>query len=359
MRMSLANEKSKKKGIVPSLRQLNELIPHTVRTKKVVSSARKKVIEYLNGKMSRGHLLAIVGPCAVHNPMTVLQYAKKLAELAKKISSHITVIMRVNGEKPRTKKSWDGYALDPMFDGTHMVNIGFYEMRKLMHDINDLELPVATEALIPTSFNVLSDMVSYAWIGARNVSDTNSRQLASGISMPVGIKNSTDSPLSTAVNAIDFANQPGYMFVPDEDNIMDIHDTDGNPCPHLILRGNGHGPNYDSASIKAARQELLEAGLIDRVIVDCSHGNCGGHYHKQKDVLMSLVDQIMAGEDGIAGFMMESYLKAGKQKVDNLGTKSVNINTVDPEQSITDACLSWEETESALLNAYAELKKIR
>lgn len=363
--MCMSNVNITKVSRLPSFRELAKSFPILEAAKQMILSAREAVTRVLYGSAPHPKsILIIVGPCSVHNTEEAYEYATRLAGLMKKVKSRITILMRVCGDKPRTRKDWEGFMKDPNLDGSCDMVSGFKKMRKLMLDIVNLGVPIATEALHRAAFNVISDLVSYTWIGARTIADPEKRAMASGLSMPVGMKNPDHGPLSIAINAIDYARHPGVFDGPDEDNVLSIIETAGNTDAHLILRGkkNSHAkesqkkviPNFDSVSIKEACQELRKAKLIKRVIVDCSHDNCEGNYQNQVTVVDSLMEQIVSGETGIAGLMLESYLKGGQQDGKALGTPE-GAEAVKPELSVTDACLSWEDTESLILGVYKKL----
>jgi 3-deoxy-7-phosphoheptulonate synthase len=352
--MQMANVNIKNMRKLPSLRELSHELPTTVKMEELILDARTAVEIILSAKGGQGKLLVIVGPCSVHNVAETLEYAERLSRLSKVVASRVTIIMRVCGDKPRTRKDWEGFMKDPHLDGSCDMVSGFRLTRKLMLRILELGVPIATEALHRTAFNVVSDLVSYAWIGARTIADPEKRALASGLSMPVGMKNPDHGPLSIAVNAIDYARQAGTFDGPDEDNVVSIIETAGNQFAHLILRGTAKGTNHDPQSIKEATSALSKAGLIDRVVVDCSHGNTSGNYLNQITVAQSLMDQVVSGEGGIAGLMLESYLKGGKQDSSRLGTPE-GAKSIKPSLSVTDACLSWEDTEALILHIYKKL----
>lgn len=339
---------------LPSPRKLAKEFPMLEKVARNIIRIRRNIANVLVGKSSSDKILIIVGPCSVHCPVAAYEYAKKLSVLAKRVQGRITIMMRVCGDKPRTSKAWPGYMFDPRLDGSFDMVSGYREMTKLMSKITELGLPIATEALHRAAFNVVSRFISYAWIGARTIADPEKRDMASGLSMPVGMKNPDHGPLKTAINAIDYARCPGVFEGPDDNNVVSINRTKGNSHPHLILRGSSSGPNHCSESVRSACEMLKDAGLIDRLIIDCSHGNAEGNYQKQIAVAHSVVDQIIAGETGIAGLMIESYLLGGKQKDNVIGTPE-GAQNANPRQSQTDACLSWEDTEKLILDIYEKL----
>ena len=352
--MNIININIAGKKKLPSLNELSREISVTAKESRFITNSRKCVKDHLLGQMLPKRILAIIGPCSVHNVEEAYEYAVRLSKLSKKVGDKITILMRVCGDKPRTRKDWEGFMKDPHLDGSFDMAYGFKEMRKLMLSIVKLGIPIATEALHRTQFNVISDLVSYAWIGARTIADPEKRAMASGLTMPVGMKNPDHGPLSIAINAIDYARHPGVFDGPDENNVLSIIETSGNKYAHLILRGSSSGQNYDSDSIKQACKALEESNLINRVMIDCSHGNSNGDYLNQIKVANSLTDQIITQGNKIVGFMIESYLKGGKQDGKKIGTKE--CPKIKSGLSVTDACLSWEDTEKLILGIYKRLK---
>lgn len=356
--MCMTNVNVKSIRPLPSFNELKRDYPLTEKAKATVVSARESVSAILKGENQSQHLL-IVGPCSVHDYEETLAYARQLMELQQKYGDRFLFLMRVCCDKPRTKKDWRGFFNDPDLDGTCDMDKGFRYARQLMLAINELGLPVACEALSDKSFNVVSDLVSYAWIGARTVTSPDVRDLATGLSMPVGIKNSNaDDHFDSALNAIEFALHPSVFAGPDDDGKISCVRTSGNPQPHLILRGGKSGPNYDLKHIRRASAELRASHLPERLIVDCSHGNAKGDEKNQIDVLVYLAHKLAAGERAIAGFMLESYLSGGKQDKETcklLGTQE-GASRVKPGLSVTDSCLSFADTTKLIEQVYLFLK---
>ncbi|SDS09489.1 3-deoxy-7-phosphoheptulonate synthase [Opitutus sp. GAS368] len=305
----------------------------------LVQAARRVVGDILAGRDDR--LLAIVGPCSIHDPAAALDYAKKLKPVADRLARDLLVVMRVYFEKPRTTIGWKGLINDPHLDGSFQVNTGLRLARQLMLDINAAGLPIGTEFLDTTLGQYYADLVSWAAIGARTTESQIHRELASGLSMPVGFKNRTDGDLQVAVDAIVSARHPHCFPSLTREGAPAVLGTTGNPECHLVLRGGAGGPNYDALHVARARALLVKAGLSAVVLIDCSHGNSGKQHDQQPAVAADLAAQVAGGERAIIGVMLESNLIGGAQKYEP-GKVPVY------GQSITDACLSFDETVPVL-----------
>ena len=302
-----------------------------------VSRARSEVIDILEGRDDR--LLVVVGPCSIHDPDAALDYAHRLAELSERVSRELRVVMRTYFEKPRSTVGWKGLINDPGLDGTYDVNTGLRLARGLLLDVSALGLPVGCEFLDPISPQFLADVVSWGAIGARTAASQVHRQLCSALSMPVGIKNPTDGDMQVAVDGVRAAAASHVFMGINQDGLAALISTTGNPDCHVILRGGSRGPNYDAASVAAALDQLRAAGLPARVLIDASHGNSGKDHVRQAEVVGEITARIAAGEPGVVGVMMESFLVAGRQ---DLGPSMVR------GQSITDACMDWDTTVKLL-----------
>jgi 3-deoxy-7-phosphoheptulonate synthase len=311
-----------------------------------VLRARATIRDIIAGNDRR--LLAIVGPCSIHDPVAAMDYAQRLSALSRRIASKLFIVMRVYFEKPRTTIGWKGLINDPHLNGTHDMQSGLRLARKLLLDINALGLPAGTELLDPITPQYLADLISWSAIGARTTESQTHREMASGLSMPVGFKNSTDGNLMVAVNAMESAGHPHTFLGINQHGCTSIIHTEGNPDRHIILRG-GRKPNYDTESIRGCEALLTKAGLPERIMVDCSHAQTGKDYRRQPEVLTDLVDQIRAGNRSIMGFMIESNIGAGTQKL--TGNRAELTYGV----SITDACVDWDTTERCLTEAAARL----
>ena len=306
----------------------------------LVQAARRSVGDILAGRDDR--LLAIVGPCSIHDPAAARDYAKKLKPVADRLARDLLVVMRVYFEKPRTTIGWKGLINDPHLDGSFQVNTGLRLARQLMLDINAAGLPIGTEFLDTTLGQYYADLVSWAAIGARTTESQIHRELASGLSMPVGFKNRTDGDLQVAVDAIVSARHPHCFPSLTREGAPAVLGTTGNPEGHLVLRGGSRtGPNFDAKHIAQATDLLRKAAVPPTIVVDCSHGNSGKQHDQQPQVAADLATQVAGGERAIIGFMLESNLVGGAQKYEP-GQAPVY------GQSITDACLSFDETVPVL-----------
>ncbi len=315
--------------IAPAI--LEEEIPINAAAVRTVSAARRAAADIVHGR--DGRLLAIVGPCSVHDPDAVREYATRLTPLAAEVAERVAIVMRVYFEKPRTTVGWKGYINDPDIDGTFHVNAGLRGARTLLADIVDMGLPAATEFLDTTFGQYYADFISWGAIGARTVESQIHRQLASGLSMPVGIKNRTDGDVGVAVDALVAARRPHLFPSLTKEGAPALLETSGNEDCHLVLRG-GAEPNYDEASVAAAADALRRRGLEAGILVDCSHGNSRKDPARQEDGVDAVLAQRRNAESRLVGIMLESHLVAGRQN-----------GPVTYGQSITDACLGWADTE--------------
>lgn len=339
------------KGYFPLIvpRVLKKEIPLSEEASNTVSNARKTIENILLRKDKR--LLAIVGPCSIHDEKSALEYAGLLNELRKKVEKTFCIVMRVYFEKPRTSIGWKGCINDPGMDGTCDMVEGLRKARNLLLKIAEMGLPAGTEMLDPITPQYLSDLVSWGAIGARTTESQTHRELASGLSMPVGFKNSTDGNLSPAINAILAARTPQSFLGIDPDGEPSVVRTSGNAWGHLILRG-GKRPNYDHVSVEIARLSLIKNNLPEVMIVDCSHANSMHKFQGQSVVWKNVVDQYVAGTRSLIGMMLESNIHEGNQKF------STDMSALRYGVSITDECISWETTESLLLSAHERLLKV-
>ncbi|WP_327038594.1 3-deoxy-7-phosphoheptulonate synthase [Micromonospora maris] len=286
-------------------------------------------------------LLVVVGPCSVHDPAAALEYAHQLREAADRVADDLLVVMRVYFEKPRSTVGWKGLINDPGLDGSGDVNAGLRLARALLLDVLRLGLPVGCEFLDPITPQYIADTVAWGAIGARTVESQVHRQLASGLSMPIGMKNRPDGSIATAVDAIRAAGVPHVFPGIDVSGTPAIMHTRGNADGHLVLRGGGGRPNYDAASVAGALELLRAAGLPERLVVDASHANSGKDHRNQPAVVADVAGQIAAGQRGIVGIMLESFLVPGRQDLDP--TRELTYG-----QSITDACIGWDTTDEVL-----------
>ncbi len=312
---------------------------------RTVARGRHEVEAVLRGDDSR--LLVVVGPCSVHDTQSALEYAQKLCSLRQELSEQLLIVMRVYFEKPRTTVGWKGLINDPRMDGSFDMEHGLRVARRLLVAINEMGLPVGTEALDPLSPQYLGDLVSWSAIGARTTESQTHREMASGLSTPVGFKNGTDGNLKVALNAMLSAARPHAFLGVDARGRISVVRTHGNAYGHVILRG-GVGPNYGEEHVQAAKAEMVAAGLEPRLVVDCSHGNSEKDYRRQPQVFTEVLRQRMSGERSLLGVMLESHLVEGQQ---SLGKGPLTYG-----QSVTDACLGWEQTEHLLRQAAQSLR---
>ena len=314
---------------------LMEEIPATPTHCERVFEARSAVARALRGEDHR--LVVVVGPCSIHDPEAGLAYARDLARMAQDVRDELIVVMRVYFEKPRTTVGWKGLINDPRLDGTFAINEGLRVARRFLRDVTDLGLPVGTEFLDPITPQFIADFVAWGAIGARTSESQVHRELASGLSMPVGFKNGTDGNVQVAVDAVRSSAHAHRFLSVTKQGVAAIVATRGNPDCHVILRGGAHGPNYGADAIELASDALRSAGLRTQLMVDCSHANSGKDAARQPAVLESVAAQVAAGSRAIFGVMLESFLVDGRQDHDR-GQPLVF------GQSITDACLGWERT---------------
>lgn len=333
-----------------SPRNLKYQIKRTATAERTVFSGRSKIEAILESRDSR--LLAVVGPCSIHDVAAALEYAGKLRDLSLKLSDRLFIIMRIYFEKPRTTVGWTGLIADPYLDGTGEMDIGLQMARQLLLEINELGLPAATEFLDPLIPQYISDLMSWAAIGARTTESQTHRQMASGLSMPVGFKNSTDGNVKIAVQAMQAARGQHTFVGVNEKGESSIIRTKGNRFGHLVLRGGKDSPNYYEANIAAALIDLKQAGLPPLLMVDCSHANSCKSPDKQLEVCREVVRQRAAGNRGIIGIMIESNLFAGNQEI---SSGPGEFSQLKYGISVTDACLSWEQTEELLREVYNQL----
>jgi 3-deoxy-7-phosphoheptulonate synthase len=318
-------------------------LPITRRVASTVLGGRHAIRRILMGEDPRP--LVVVGPCSIHDPLAAMDYARRLARLREELEATLCLVMRVYFEKPRTTVGWKGLINDPHLDGTRDMMLGLRTARRLLLDINDLGLPVATELLGPVVPQYIADLLAWTAIGARTAESQTHREMASGLSMAVGFKNTTDGNLQIALDAMQAAGTPHTFLGMDEEGRGAIVHTTGNPERHLVLRGGGSGTNYDVGSVAEAASLCAARRLPARVMVDCSHGNSGKDHTRQPVVFNAVLDQVLAGSPHIMGMMLESHLHAGNQKLGR-GTEGLKYGV-----SVTDPCIDWETTERVLREA--------
>ncbi|KJF80449.1 3-deoxy-7-phosphoheptulonate synthase [Photobacterium angustum] len=311
-----------------------------------VEQSRQTIADIIHKRDHR--LLVVCGPCSIHDVEQAKTYGQKLKQLAEELSDQLYIVMRVYFEKPRTTVGWKGLINDPYIDGSFAVEEGLHIGRQLLVDLVEDGIPLATEALDPISPQYLGDLFSWAAIGARTTESQTHREMASGLSMPVGFKNGTDGSLATAINAMQAA-ASGHKFMGiNPDGQVALLNTEGNPDGHVILRGGKH-TNYDSVSVRECENEMVGSGLSPALMVDCSHANSRKDYRRQPLVAEDVIHQIREGNQSIIGLMIESHLDEGNQSAD-LPRDEMKYGV-----SITDACISWDTTEKLLRQAHKEL----
>ena len=331
---------------------LKRALPLAERTTHAVANARRDIRAILRGTDHR--LMVITGPCSIHDVDAALEYAARLRDIAKELKDTLYIVMRTYFEKPRTALGWKGLINDPFLDGTFHIEQGIRIARTLLVRIADPDefgLPIATEALDPIMPQYLQDVIAWSAIGARTAESQTHREMASGLSCPVGFKNSTDGGLSVAINGLRSVSAPHrFLGINQRGEVAIIH-TRGNRDGHLVLRGGDRGPNFDEASIEDAERQFLSAGLSPSIIVDCSHGNSSKDHTRQTLVAENVATQIKGGNRSISGLMLESNIKAGNQ---SLGT---GPRELEYGVSITDACIDWETTERLLRELASRLQE--
>jgi 3-deoxy-7-phosphoheptulonate synthase len=340
------------KEIVPLLspRALRALSPSPEAVNDHVALARERVIRILQQEDPR--LLVVVGPCSIHDEKSALEYASRLVKLHQELSDRMEIVMRVYFEKPRTTIGWKGLINDPHLDGSQDIETGLVIARRLLQQINDMGLPAATEFLDPIVPQYIANLVTWAAIGARTTESQTHREMASGLSMPVGLKNSTDGSLQVAIDAMGATRHPHSFIGINEDGVTSIVRTMGNPNAHVVLRGGRAMINYDPGSIKAAVEKLISEKLPPVLMVDCSHANSEKKFAKQEEVWRSVIEQRVGGTKSLIGVMVESHLNEGNQPIPR------NKADLQYGVSITDSCVGWETTERMLRWGYEQLGKL-
>ena len=325
--------------VLTSPAALAEDLPLDDKSSEFVTQARKQIEAILSGQDNR--LIVIVGPCSIHDTEAGLDYARRLSVLADKYRDSLCVVMRVYFEKPRTRMGWKGLINDPDLNGSYHINKGLRLARKFLLDVTELQLPAATEFLDTTFGQYFSDIISLGAIGARTTESQVHRELASGLSMPIGFKNRTDGNTDVAIDAIIAAGESHSFPTLTKDGAPAIMETSVNPHCFLILRGGSNGPNYDNDHIQSVSQQMLDTGIRNSIIIDCSHGNSNKDYRNQTLVVDNICQQLENTSSNISGVMIESHINAGKQQ-------PAPLATLEYGKSITDACIDWQETERVL-----------
>jgi len=334
--------------LLPTPAEVKQALPLTASAEQTILAGRDAVHKILDREDSR--LFVVIGPCSIHDPDAALVYAERLQKLAAEVSDTLYIIMRVYFEKPRTTVGWKGLINDPFMDDSFHIEKGLYKARELLLKLAEMGIPTATEALDPISPQYLSDLITWSAIGARTTESQTHREMASGLSTPVGFKNGTDGSLDVAINALHSVSQPHNFLGINQQGQCTVVKTRGNRYGHVVLRGGGGKPNYDAKHIAECEQALQAAELPLNITVDCSHGNSNKDPTNQAAVVENCVEQINAGNQSIIGLMLESNLGWGNQAIpDDLSQLQYGV-------SVTDACIDWETTEALLRNTHQHLK---
>ena len=330
--------------ITPS--QLVKEFPLSDNAAQQIINSRREIEAIIAGKDKR--LLVIIGPCSIHDTSAALDYARRLKPLQAQYKDSLVIAMRVYFEKPRTIVGWKGLISDPDLNGKYQANKGLRLARKLLVDISEIGLPIATEFLDMVNGQYIADLISWGAIGARTTESQVHREMASALSCPVGFKNGTDGNTKIAIDAVRAAQVPHIFYSPDKDGFMTVYQTHGNPFGHVILRG-GKQPNYDSVAVALAEQDMVKAGLRPSLMVDCSHANSNKNHELQPLIAKNVIHQIQEGNSSIMGVMIESHLHGGNQSSEQ------PIADMAYGVSVTDACIDWDTTDTLLRETAAEL----
>jgi 3-deoxy-7-phosphoheptulonate synthase len=338
------------KSITPIIApaDLRQVFPLSDVGSEFVTTTREHIKNILHGRDPR--IMVVIGPCSIHDPKSALDYASRLAKLSEKVSDQLFPIMRVYFEKPRTTVGWKGLINDPDMNGTHLISKGLGIARDLLGRMIDLKLPVATEMLDPITPEYLADMLCWGAIGARTTESQTHRELASGLSFPIGFKNGTDGNLQIAIDAMIAARHPHSFLGINREGLTSIIQTTGNPDVQIVLRG-GKKPNYFPEDIQKTEELMKKNNLFPSIMVDCSHANSEKNHEKQPLVLENVVGQIIDGNQSISGVMIESFIEGGNQSIPK------DLSQLKYGLSITDKCIDWVTTERILLEAHGRLKK--
>lgn len=337
--MDLDNVNVERHEVLITPRQLKEALPVSDAARQTVQRSREQINQILRGEDHR--LLVVAGPCSIHDVQAAHEYAARLKHLSDELSDDLLLVMRTYFEKPRTALGWKGLINDPHLDDSFQIHEGLHIARRLLLDLSELGLPLATEALDPITPQYLQDLISWSAIGARTTESQTHREMASGLSCAVGFKNSTDGTLDAALNALKAVASPHSFLGLNSNGAVSVYHTRGNANAHIVLRGGIGGPNYGAESIAVCEQAMHAAGIAAAIMVDCSHANSSKDHNRQPLVAMDVAAQIAAGNRSIVGLMLESHLVEGNQKIAAPAEMVYG-------QSVTDACIGWEQTESLL-----------
>ena len=347
---SIENIRVRSQEILTTPEQLKGEIPASEKARNTVLTGRQSISDIIERKDHR--MFIIIGPCSIHDPDAAIDYGKRLKALADEVSDSLVLVMRVYFEKPRTTVGWKGLINDPYLNDTFKIENGLHIARKLLLDLSELGLPVATEALDPISPQYLQDLISWSAIGARTTESQTHREMSSGLSCAVGFKNGTDGNLAVAINALLSVSNPHSFLGINQEGQVSIINTTGNPQGHVVLRGGDGKPNYDSVNVTLSEEALRKAKLPCNLMIDCSHANSNKNPDLQPLVMQNVTNQILEGNQSIIGLMVESNINHGNQKI------PANLNDLKYGVSVTDACIDWKTTETAIREMREKLKDI-
>lgn len=333
---------------MPTPADIHARVPMSEQAAQTVLEGRRALMRILDRQDQR--LFVVVGPCSIHDPVAGLDYARRLKQLADEVADTLQLVMRVYFEKPRTSVGWKGYINDPRLDDSFHVEEGMQRAREFLLQVNELGIPAGTEALDPIAPQYLGDLVSWTAIGARTAESQTHREMSSGLSTPVGFKNGTDGSVDAAVNAILSASRPHSFLGINSEGSTAVIRTRGNRYGHLVLRGGGDRPNYDTVSVAMAEQALAKAKLPENIVIDCSHANSFKKPELQPLVMQDCINQIRLGNRSIVGLMIESFIEAGNQPI------PADLAKLTYGRSVTDACVDWPTTERMIRDAREVLK---
>ncbi len=329
--------------------QIRSELPMSQESLQTVLNGREVIQNILDDKDPR--LFVVIGPCSIHDVKAAMEYATRLKKLADEVKDTMLLVMRVYFEKPRTTVGWKGLINDPYLDDSFKIEDGLKISRKLLLDVTKMGLPTATEALDPITPQYLSELISWSAIGARTTESQTHREMASGLSTPVGFKNGTDGNIQVAINAMQSALKPHHFLGIDSTGRISVFMTKGNAYSHIVLRGADKGSNYDAQSLRACEESLTKSGLRRKIMVDCSHGNSNKDHKNQPAVFDSCVEQRAAGNKSICGMMVESHLHEGSQPI------PPNLKDLKYGVSVTDKCINWETTEDLIRRGHRTLSQ--
>ena len=335
---------------LPTPNQVVNKYPISDKAAQVVFKGREDFNNILNKTDKR--IAVVIGPCSIHDEELALEYAARLKKLSDQVGDQLLIFMRVYFSKPRTTVGWKGFINDPFLDDSFQVEVGLEKARSLLLKINEIGLPTATEALDQFTPQYIGDLISWTAIGARTTESQTHREMASGLSTPVGFKNGTDGSITVAINAIKSCSSPHSFLGTDMEGRSVVMQTKGNKYSHIVLRG-GATPNYDSVNVAIVEKGLVKAGLPLNIMIDCSHGNSNKDHNLQPLVFDNCINQLIEGNQSIIGLMIESNINEGNQSL------SSDLSSLKYGVSITDACINWESTEQMLISGYNKLSKFR